>query len=96
MTTVDRCRTQRDLHAMVALDNIDVLAERVTNLLSHGRRILRTLAEWPRRVDIDDCIRHGDVRLRDLIAATRLPKPHVMYAVGRLEDLGYLPDPSVR
>jgi hypothetical protein len=39
MTTVDRCRTQRDLHAMVALDNIDVLAERVTNLLSHGRRI---------------------------------------------------------
>jgi DNA-binding transcriptional ArsR family regulator len=65
-------------------------------LSDNERRILRTLAEWPRCVDIDDCIRHGDVRLRDLIAATRLPKPHVMYAVGRLEDLGYLPDPSVR
>lgn len=39
MTTTARIRTQRDLHAIVALDNIDMLAERVTNLLRHGRRM---------------------------------------------------------
>jgi hypothetical protein len=43
MTTSDarlaRITTMRDLEAMVALDNVDLLAQRVTKLLSHGRRM---------------------------------------------------------
>lgn len=39
MASPDRVLRQRDLHAMVALDTIDMIAERVTNLLSHGRRM---------------------------------------------------------
>ncbi len=39
MSRVDRIRRERGLEAMVALDTIDLLADRVINLLSHGRRI---------------------------------------------------------
>jgi len=45
----DRLRTRREATAMVALDTIDVLAERVTNLLAHGRRM--TLARRYTYVD---------------------------------------------
>ena len=34
-----RILTRRDVTAMVALDTVDALAERVTNLLRQGRRI---------------------------------------------------------
>jgi hypothetical protein len=39
MAATDRIRTQRYIVAMVALDTIDHLAERVANLLAHGRRM---------------------------------------------------------
>ncbi len=37
--TPDRIRTMRHVTAMVAVDTIDLLAERITNLLAHGRHI---------------------------------------------------------
>ena len=37
--TPDRILRQRDVHAMVALDTVEALAERVKNLLAHSRRI---------------------------------------------------------
>lgn len=40
--TPGRIRTQRHVTAMVALDTVGLLAERVTNLLSHDRRIAMT------------------------------------------------------
>lgn len=40
--TPDRLRTMRQTTALVALDTIDILAGRVMNLLSHGRRITVT------------------------------------------------------
>jgi hypothetical protein len=46
----DRIRTQRHVTAMAALDTVDLLAERVTQLLSHGRRM--TIA---RRYTYMDC-----------------------------------------
>ncbi|MEU3452222.1 hypothetical protein ABZ671_01065 [Micromonospora sp. NPDC006766] len=42
MSPTDRILRERHLHAMVALDTIDPIAERVRNLLSHGRRITLT------------------------------------------------------
>lgn len=41
-STTDRIARERHLHAMVALDTFDHIAERVRNLLSHGRRITVT------------------------------------------------------
>lgn len=46
---VDRIRNQRHVTAMVALDNVDALADRVVNLLGHGRRM--TLARRYTYVD---------------------------------------------
>lgn len=37
-----RIRTQRHVTAMAALDTVELLAQRVTNLLSHGRRMAMT------------------------------------------------------
>lgn len=42
MPSPDRIRTMRDVTALVALDTVELLAERVTNLLSHGRRMSLT------------------------------------------------------
>lgn len=41
-TTTNRVLTQRTLSAMVAVDNIDAIGQRIRNLLSHGRRITVT------------------------------------------------------
>lgn len=38
----DRIRAQRHVTAMAALDTVDLLAERVQQLLSHGRRMTMT------------------------------------------------------
>lgn len=38
----NRIRSQRHVTAMVALDTVDLLAERVQQLLSHGRRVTMT------------------------------------------------------
>lgn len=40
--TADRISTQRHVTAMAALDTVDLLAARVTQLLSHGRRMTMT------------------------------------------------------
>jgi hypothetical protein len=42
MMTTDRIRTRRHVEAMAALDTVELLAERVSNLLSHGRRMAMT------------------------------------------------------
>ncbi|MER7331737.1 MULTISPECIES: hypothetical protein [unclassified Micromonospora] len=42
MNPTDRILHERYLHAMVALDTVDAIAERVRNLSSHGRRITVT------------------------------------------------------
>jgi hypothetical protein len=40
--TPERIRSQRHANAMVALDTVELVAERVVNLLSHGRRMTMT------------------------------------------------------
>ena len=42
MASPARIRTQRHVTAMAALDTVELLAERATNLLSHNRRITMT------------------------------------------------------
>lgn len=42
MATVDRIRSQRHVTCMAALDTMDAIAERITKLLSYGRRISMT------------------------------------------------------
>lgn len=42
MTSADRIRSQRHVTCMAALDTMDAIAERITKLLSYGRRISMT------------------------------------------------------
>jgi len=60
------------------------------------RRILHTIADWPGISSIDEAVQAGVISLRDLCQRTRIDKPHVFYAIARLEEFGYLPDPSIR
>lgn len=51
VSRVDRIRTSHDVHAMVAVDTLDVVAERVERLVSHGRRmsVAHRFATWTGR-----------------------------------------------
>lgn len=56
-------------------------------LSPNERDVMRVIAVWKGDISLD--------RLARLLSS-RLPKPHVFYAVGRLEDLHYLPEGLVR
>lgn len=73
-----------------------IIAPLDPRLSDNDRHVLNLIAEWPHRVDLDECIREGDITLDGLCRRTRLARPYVFMCVARLEDYGLIPMSAIR